>query len=172
MREYHPRTRRQGDILEVGNTLHQLKSNGSEQTEPGYIYQVEIFSIVGELGEVLDAAHAKVAPGCFTPPQLVVADTTILDFPIAGQGTFVCLRPNGDIEACCYDSNNPEHDNFTQIYGKGCYIFWKSTGDTPLEFIELCNPVYTEGTLKNLDMNDTSVPSKFRKAFEAISRTS
>ncbi|MBI2103892.1 hypothetical protein HYT59_02715 [Candidatus Woesebacteria bacterium] len=169
MSEYQPkgRTSITKRWLEVGGTLHQITHLGPEPTATGYDYQVETFKIKGELGDVLDAALVTIGPAGWTPPQRVDREGLILDFPMKGDGYFVCMYPHGTLWIKNFNDRNSDQNNRAFFYRKGCFIFWKA-GPRGLTFVEVCSPPYKLGDLKNLDINSSEVPIKFKGIYKKM----
>lgn len=154
------------NILKIDGQFYKVKSLGPEPTEPGYGYSIEPFEFEGQLKEQKDAAKAKIFPNSNTPPQYVEREGKITDYPLKGKGMLLCMRPEGKIEKINYDENKNEK-NLKIEYGKGCYICW-AAGEEGLEFIEICEPPYKPGDLKNLDIDSEDIPEEFRKAYKSL----
>jgi hypothetical protein len=164
------RTSLHGQFLELKGKLYRIGPLSNEPTAPGYGgYRVQVARFVREeLRDRMDFARAIVYPGCTTPPQLVVREGRISDFPVSGTGWFVICRPDKGLEVCKYDENDPRQYNLEIRYGAGCYQFWEA--HTTLTLFEICyDPIYQPGDLKNLNMETDEMPDEFRKAFLHLS---
>lgn len=149
-------------LLELEGRLYQVKSNGIEPPYEGYTVSVETYQFKGD--DTKDAAQATVLPNTATPPQLVLREGSIIDYPFEGSGKFFCLSPDGDLQTFIYDDSYPLLSSLKITYNKGHYQFWQA-GERGLKFMEICIPPYQVGDLINLDIHSPDVPEVFRKIY-------
>lgn len=147
-----------------GDLERKVISSSKEPTDSNYGFQVEAYQLDDE---TRDGALATVLPNSFTPPQKVLRDGTVTDYPFKGSGKLLILSDENRLSEIYFDENDPEHSNFKIIYEKGSYICWKA-GEEGLEFMEVCSPPYKEGDLQNLNMEKDDVPVAFKEAFKML----
>lgn len=146
-------------------THQALEFISREPTDTKYLYRVDVFSVDGD--ETRDFARVEVVEGGATPPQLVLREGEIIDCPVSGEGTFLILRPGGELEKYDFDDRNPQDRNNNIHYGKGSYIAWVA-GERGLVFVEVCCPPYKQGDLKNLDVTNSDTPEAFRVGYQQL----
>lgn len=115
----------------------------------------------------VDLAMAIVESNRTTPPQLVLREGQIADYPIKGSGRFLCLEPNGNLWMIPFNENDPNQRNFRVVYSKGIYQCWVA-GPEGLGFLELCTPPYQEGDLKNLNFELDDIPELFKDTYSLL----
>lgn len=147
-----------------GDLDRKVISSSKEPTDPAFGFQVEAYQLDDE---TRDGALAEVLPNSFTPPQKVLRDGTITDFPFKGSGKLLILSDEGRLSEIYFNEKDPENSNFKITYSKGSYICWKA-GEEGLEFMEVCEPPYKQGDLQNLDMEKDDVPETFKDAFKTL----
>ncbi len=160
------RTNLDGKFLELEGQLYEIDPLVDETTEPGYGYRVQTARFVGERRDRMDVAKATVYPNSTTPPQFVKRTGRISDYPMRGEGEFVIWRPGIGLERIPYNGRDSSQYNLRIDYAAGCYQFWRA-GNGQLTFIEICEPPYQEGDLKNLKITD-DMPEEFRQEHRSL----
>lgn len=154
-----------GDQLVLDGKGYRISFEIREPSEPGYGYTVDTYKFRDD--DSRDLAKATVAPHSTTPPQVVLTDGLIADYPIKGRGIFICFTPMGVLEIINFNSAEPSQRNFKVTYSRGFYQCWKA-GAEGLEFLEVCSPPYKTGDFKNLDFKNDYVPRNFKTVYQAL----
>ncbi len=132
-----------------------------EPTNPKYGFEVFSRKFIQPEYQNADFALAKIEAGSSCPPQLVLREGEIIDYPISGNAILISVEP-GSRQTVFTEFNSEVRgmSRFKLQYGKGTYICWKAISD--FELVEICqNPPYKEGDLMDLDLCSFGVPKSF-----------
>lgn len=143
------------------------ESPKQEKTNPNYGYKVltreyqqatltDYPTLIRE-----DFAHAIFEKGGSCPPQFVEKIGLLADYPFKGRGRFLYQVEGVDrAHIVEFDASDPNKSRLKLEYSHGLYICWYCVEG--LELIEVCNPKYRDGDLRDLDLTSDEVPSQFK----------